>query len=238
MTIHAARYLNFSLSMLSTVATPLQYLMEYPRDIKSLCLSHKFCNLHALAIIRGRGNTEIAAVLQDNLAPLQEGVTWADLQFRNINHFFDPITKKGLWRFSPGVYDFSVYLAKACRLAKTADITNSFFYLGAAVHLLQDMSVPHHVCGYLFKGHKKFENWVQNHLAEFAYPQNSINETTRPIDLLLSSATIAREFMPFVGESATEQHYRYAAKNLLPIAQTSSANLFEWFVETKVLRKR
>lgn len=231
----SAYYLNLGLSMLGTFSAPIQYLLEYPHDPKSLCITHKACNLEALKLIKASGNMEIAAILENNLPQLQEGVKWADLEFKNINHFFDPITRKGLWRFSPGVYDFSVYLAKACRLANKQDIASSFFYLGAATHLLQDMSVPHHVCGHLFNGHKKFENWVQCHLDEFTCPPNQMKSTKKPLDLLLHSATIAREFMLLVNESATESQYRHAARNLLPLAQTTSAELFEWFIKTKIL---
>lgn len=234
----SARYLNIGLSMLGTFSAPIQYLLEYPHDPKALCITHKSCNLEALKLIKESGNTEIATILENNLPQLQEGVKWADLEFKNINHFFDPITRKGLWRFSSGVYDFSVYLAKACRYAKKQNIEISFFYLGAAAHLLQDMSVPHHVCGHLFNGHKKFENWVQCHLEEFTCPKNPIRTIKKPLDLLLHNATIAREFMPLVGESATEENYRYAAKNLLPIAKASSAELFKWFIKTKILLKR
>ncbi len=31
------------------------------------------------------------------------------------------------------------------------------FYLGAALHLVQDMCVPHHSLGIIFDGHKEFE---------------------------------------------------------------------------------
>ncbi len=234
----SVRYLNFGLSMLGTFSAPIQYLLEYPHDPKYLCITHKACNLEALKLIKASGNVETSAILEDNLLQLQEGVKWADLEFKNINHFFDPVTRKGLWRFSPSVYDFSVYLSKACRHANNQDISSSFFYLGAATHLLQDMAVPHHVCGYLFNGHKKFENWVQCHLEEFSCPPNQIKQVKKPLDLLLHSATIAREFMSLVGESATENQYRYAAQNLLPIAQASSADLFEWFIKTKILLKR
>lgn len=233
----SARYLNLGLSMLGTFSAPIQYLLEYPHDPKYLCITHKACNLEALKLIKASGNMEIAAILENNLQQLQEGVKWADLEFKNINHFFDPITRKGLWRFSPGVYEFSVYLANACRHANKQDIASSFFYLGAATHLLQDMTVPHHVCGHLFNGHKKFENWVQCHLDEFTCPPNQLKQTIKPLDLLFHSATIAREFMSRVGESASEDQYRHAAQNLLPIAQTSSAELFEWFIKTKILLK-
>ena len=235
MTMTSARYLSQGLSILSTLSAPLQYIMDVPRDSAALCHTHKVCNLEALTVIRQNEYNEVALILEKNLDSLQLGVTWADLEFKNINHFFNPITRKGLWRFSPAVYDFSVYLTKACRFVKNKDLTNSFFYLGAAAHLLQDMAVPHHVCGYLFNGHKKFENWVQAHNDEFRSPQIELSPIKKPLQLLLNNAILATNFMPWVDEAATIRQYRLAAQTLLPIAQSSSASLFEWFISTKIL---
>jgi phospholipase C len=237
MTMASARYLSQGLSVLSTLSAPFQYLIDRPRSSAILCLTHKTCNTEALTLIKACGCSAVASVLEKNLMPLQQGVTWADLEFKNINHFFNPITRKGLWLFSPAVYDFSVYLAKSCRLAKNKDLTNSFFYLGAAAHLLQDMSVPHHVCGYLFNGHKKFENWVQTHHNEFTSPQVELVPIKKPLNLLLSNAIAATDFMSYVNEDATTSTYFTAAQNLLPIAQSSSASLFEWFISNKILQQ-
>lgn len=234
MTTISTRYLNLGLSILGTFSAPLQYLLDVPQNPKLICKTHKFCNLQALSILEQHGHTEHIHILTNHLPALQEGVVWADLQFKNINHFFNPITKKGLWHFSPGVYDFSVYLTKACRLAKKQDLNNSFFFLGAAAHLLQDMSVPHHVCGYLFHGHKKFERWVENHLEEFFFDTPAMKQIKSPIDLLYSDAMIARDFISQVEESSSEKQYRYAAETLLPLACISSAQLFEWFIKTKI----
>ncbi|MFA6850088.1 MAG: zinc dependent phospholipase C family protein [Selenomonadaceae bacterium] len=237
MTMTSARYLSQGLAILSMLSTPFQYLIDIPRSSAILCSTHKTCNTEALALIKACGYSAVASILEKNLVPLQQGVTWADLEFKNINHFFNPTTRKGLWQFSPAVYDFSVYLAKSCRLAKSKDLTNSFFYLGAAAHLLQDMSVPHHVCGYLFNGHKAFENWVQTHLNEFTSPQIELIPIKKPLGLLLNNAIIANDFMSYVNEDATTNAYFTAAQNLLPIAQSSSASLFEWFISNKILRQ-
>lgn len=237
MTMTSARYLSQGLSILSILSTPLQCLISLPRSSTFLCLTHKTCNIKALTLIKENGCSAVASILEENLIPLQQGVTWADLEFKNINHFFNPTTRKGLWRFSPAVYDFSVYLAKSCRLAKNKDLTNSFFYLGAAAHLLQDMSVPHHVCGYLFNGHKNFESWVQTHHNEFTSPQVELIPIKKPLDLLFNNAIAATDFMSYVNEDATTSTYFTAAQNLLPIAQSSSASLFEWFISNKILQQ-
>ncbi|WP_019552253.1 zinc dependent phospholipase C family protein [Propionispira raffinosivorans] len=234
MTMTSARYLSQGLSILSTLSTPLHYIID-ASDSASLCLTHKVCNIEALQIIRENGYHEVACILEKNINSLQLGVTWADLEFKNINHFFNPITRKGLWRFSPAVYDFSVYLTKACRFVKNKDLVNGFFYLGASAHLLQDMAVPHHVCGHLFNGHKKFENWVQTHNNEFSSLQIELIPIKKPLELLLNNAILATDFMPLVDENATINQYHFAAQALLPIAHSSSATLFEWFISTKIL---
>lgn len=237
MSLRSAHYLTMSLSALNTISTPLQYWMDYGSNPDELCLTHRFCNDQALAILKEQKPREVSALLESGLPSLQTGVVWADLEFKNINHFFNPLTQKGLWRFSPARYIFAIYLSKASRLAKKEDLSEAFFYLGAAAHLLQDMSVPHHVCGHLFNGHKRFENWVQTHLKEFSFPVPAI-PCSKPMDLMLYSAQTARNYMPLVNETADEDSYAQAAQSLLPIAQNSSAILFKWFIETRILSCR
>lgn len=233
MSLRTAHYLTLGLATLNTVTTPFQYLLEYGKNSEDLCLTHKICNAQALFHLKEQETCANLFLLENNFPALQAGVVWADLEFKNINHFFDPTTQKGLWRFSPARYSFVIYLTKASRLAKKEDFTHAFFYLGAAAHLLQDMTVPHHVCGHLFNGHKKFENWVQTHIKEFTLQLPDIPHT-KPLDLMLYSAQTAYPYMFMVDETATDCAYAKAAQELLPIAQSSTTALFKWFLETKI----
>lgn len=233
MSLRTEHYLALGLATLNTVTIPFQHLLDYGKNADDLCLTHKICNLQALYRLQKQASCQALFLLENNFSALQAGVVWADLEFKNINHFFDPTTQKGLWRFSPARYSFAIYLTKASRLAKKEDFTQAFFYLGAAAHLLQDMTVPHHVCGYLFNGHKKFENWVQTHIKEFSFPQIDL-PCTKPLELMLYNAQTAYPYMFMVDESASDRSYGKAAQELLPIAQSSTSALFKWFLETKI----
>lgn len=214
----------------------LQNIVENNSHTNELCLTHKFCNQKALELLEKRHNAPVISVLKKNFSALQSGVVWADLNFKSVNHFFNPLTKKGLWKFMPAIYIFVFYLSKAKQYAKERNGLNTFFYLGAATHILQDMTVPHHVCGCLFNGHKEFEGWVQSHLDSFSFlTSDSWPACHNPIDLLTSNAEAAAVFMSVVDDSSAENMYYHTACILLLLAQTSSAAFFEWFIEKKVL---
>ncbi|WP_196594077.1 zinc dependent phospholipase C family protein [Pectinatus sottacetonis] len=219
----------------NTLSIFMQRIVDNKSAPQELCLTHKFCNLQTLAIIKQHGDKRIIDILVQNFSNLQSGVVWADLNFKNINHFFNPYTKKGLWKFPSAAYFFIIYLTKAEQLIKQRNQQESFFYLGAALHLLQDMSVPHHVCGYLFNGHKNFEKWVQLHLPEFKTitykPWNCCND---PVKLFINNAKFATEFISMVEDNNTENYFQ-VANILLPAAQIGSAALLEWFIKNKIL---
>lgn len=235
MNIHLTYYLS-RIPVPGTVSIFIQKLMENNSRPGELCLTHKFCNEKALELLQKCTDKKIQPIMKDNLPALQSGVVWADLNFKSVNHFFNPLTKKGLWKFPSAVYVFIFYLSKARQSAMRQDSFNTFFYLGAAAHILQDMTVPHHACGCLFSGHKKFENWVQAHLNDFSFLTCDTWPSCRnPIRLILSNAKTAAVFMPLVSDISTEDEYYHSARILLLLAQTSSAALFEWFIETAVL---
>ena len=124
------------------------------------CRTHFFCNESALAIMEFLGNHQEAHFIKSHLEHLNAGTCWADTGYRNISHFFNPTTRKGLWNFPSAAVTLSKFVRQAIKFSHKANMSKALFYTGAAAHLIQDMCVPHHSCGLLFDGHKEFENWV------------------------------------------------------------------------------
>ncbi len=44
------------------------------------------------------------------------------------------------------------------------NIPKSIFYLGAAAHLIQDMTVPQHANNRLLNSHKSYETWIKKNI--------------------------------------------------------------------------
>lgn len=129
---------------------------------KTYCTVHKFINKEAIELLKQNNYYDEYEFYKKNTKYLNFGVVWADQDFKSSNHFYNLKKEKGLYGFSNALFECEKYYNKACRCYEISDYCNSLFYLGAACHLLQDVTVPHHINNNLFKGHRAFELWVLN----------------------------------------------------------------------------
>lgn len=209
--------------LLLAAVSPFQSLFDQPS------ITHEFLNKQAVAILLNDGATDCGAFFKTYLPQLNAGVYWADSGWKNVSHYYEPLTGKGLWRFSTALDDFSAYFKAALSFAWQNNLAKSAFFLGAAAHLLQDLCVPHHARARLFSGHKEYENWVKGNLTSFAVPNDGLYLTTAdPYSLLINNAVIAADYLDWVTE---ENHTRFhtVTTHLLPRAQRTTAGLFERF---------
>ncbi|HWR43488.1 zinc dependent phospholipase C family protein [Sporomusa sp.] len=209
--------------LLLAAVSPLQGLFDCPS------ITHEFLNKQAVAILYNDGLEHCACFLQNFLAELNAGVYWADKGWKNVSHYYEPLTGKGLWQFATALDDFSVYFKAALTSARQCDWAKSVFFLGAAAHLMQDLCVPHHARAKLFSGHKEYEGWVKiNYLAFAVENQGLYADSKDPYGLLLSNALAAADYLEWVTE---ENHTRFhtVTTHLLPRAQRTTAGLFERF---------
>ncbi|WP_425059728.1 hypothetical protein SCACP_03310 [Sporomusa carbonis] len=217
--------------LLATVS-PFQGLFDRPS------VTHEFLNQQAITILRTDGVIHCADFFQKYLAELNAGVYWADKGWKNVSHYYEPGTGKGLWRFATALDDFSIYYNAALTSARQRDLAKGAFFLGAAAHLVQDLCVPHHARAKLFSGHKEYENWVKdNHASFVAQNEGLYLADTNPYALLVSNAAVAADYLDLVTE---ENHTRFHAVTaiLLPRAQRATAGLFERFYTMAAINKK
>ncbi|WP_196598937.1 zinc dependent phospholipase C family protein [Pectinatus frisingensis] len=234
--MYLADYLNH-IPIPAAFSLFIQNIVENTNRTNELCLTHKFCNKKALELLKNPfiKKTVSLHTLQENFSAVQNGVVWADLNFKNTCHFFNPATNHGLWFLPSARSIFFSYLNKAEQASKRHNFPRAFFYLGAAAHLLQDMTVPHHVCIHLFHGHKKFERWVRAHLSEFTVlTDNTLPICQNPMELFIENAKFTVAFMPSINGSVSEDIYFHCAQILLSRAQTSSAAFYLWFIKENI----
>ncbi|HWR09437.1 zinc dependent phospholipase C family protein [Sporomusa sp.] len=210
-------------NLLLAAVSPFQSLFDRPS------ITHEFLNKQAIAILYNDGLEHCACFLQGFLAELNVGVQWADKGWKNVSHYYEPQTGKGLWQFATALDDFAIYFKAALSSARQHDLAKSVFFLGAAAHLLQDLCVPHHARAKLFSGHKEYEGWVKIHHASFAVENQGLYPDSKdPYGLLISNAFAAADYLEWVTE---ENHTRFhtVTTHLLPLAQRTTAGLFERF---------
>ena len=213
------------IKLLVLITSPLQQLIDHP------CLTHQYCNIKAIDFLSEKGFNSEANFFLQYLPEIQTGAAWADINWKNINHFFNPVTERGLYGFNSAVYDFSNYLNKVIENLKNNEISDSMFYLGAASHLLQDMCVPHHVNGQLFNGHKKYELWVQNNL-NLINVKRDFKELSciLPCNLFVKNAKTALEMKNYTQEFSNIQDFKYSTDLLFSLSCLSTTDLFYWFL--------
>ncbi|QDR83348.1 zinc dependent phospholipase C family protein [Sporomusa termitida] len=210
-------------NLLLAAASPLQSLFDRPS------ITHEFLNKQAIIILNNDGFTHCACFLQRFLTELNAGVQWADKGWKNVSHYYEPLTGKGLWQFATALDSFSVYFKAALHSARQHDFAKTAFLLGAAAHLLQDLCVPHHARARLFSGHKEYESWVRLNHAAFAVENQGLYPANKdPYSLLVSNALAAADYLEWLTEE-NQPRFHTVTACLLPRAQRTTAGLFERF---------
>ncbi|SHJ92921.1 phospholipase C [Clostridium cavendishii DSM 21758] len=130
------------------------------RIMKAECKVHKFINNQSLIILKNDGYIEAYSLMNSYINDINEGVVWADQDLKSSNHFYNPYNNKGLYGSSDAKKECIKYYTQALNEYLHGDIKNAMFYLGAACHLIQDLTVPQHANVHLLKDHKSYENWV------------------------------------------------------------------------------
>lgn len=215
--------------LLLAAARPMQILLDRPGT------THDFCNQQAVKILRTDGFTGCAAFFEKYLAELNAGVQWADKGWKNIGHYFEPATNKGLWHFANATEDFHYYYNAALAGMRRKDYAKAVFFLGAAIHLIQDLCVPHHARAKLFCGHQEYEEWARCNYLQYAInDQGLYNEGISAHAWLLSNAIIAADLFDMVDGIQNSTIYDRVTAILLPRAQRSTAGfLQQFFIATR-----
>lgn len=214
-----------ALKILFAAASPAQ------RFIQSPVITHFMINRQAVQILSNDGHGRYANIVGHYSSYINKGVSWADEGFKNMSHFMNPRTRKGLYGWTDAVRECSLYWNKAIGKWKAGNREKAFFYLGAAMHLVQDVCVPHHAMGILFDGHKEYENWVKDNHMQFIVEEGGIyREGCLPALWVRSNAEIAVKHFPLVTAGSSVESYQRATSVLLTRAQRATAGFLHCFL--------
>lgn len=129
--------------------------------IKTEARVHQFINNYALNILKENGYNAEFNEFERHIDTINKGTVWADQDFKSINHFYNPIKKKGLYGHGNALKLTKKYYKIAVNSYKENDIEKSMFYLGASIHIIQDLTIPQHVNIRLLDNHRQYENFVK-----------------------------------------------------------------------------
>jgi phospholipase C len=130
------------------------------RIMKAECKVHKFINNQSILILQNDGHKKAYELMSSYINDINAGVVWADQDLKSSDHFYNPNKDKGLYGNSNARNECMLYYTKALNRYFYGDIRNAMFYLGAACHLIQDLTVPQHANVMLLNNHRSYEKWV------------------------------------------------------------------------------
>lgn len=217
---------NCAKVMLS-LTLPLQQILK-PSEERN---THHFCNQQSIQILKKDGWAKEALLFQTYLNALNAGSTWCDRGFKNISHYYDHSAKTGLWYGPDAPSECDYYFKCAVEQWRRGKQEKALFYLGAASHIMQDLCVPHHAAGLIFKGHKYFEDWARNNFHDFTTDCNGLYNLSRePGEWVKKNASFSFTYLPQVIEEH-EPSVEQAARSLLQRAQRSTAGFLLFFLQ-------
>lgn len=194
--------------------------------------THTFINSQAITILERDGFESRALLLKNYLNIINKGVMWADKCWKCFAHYMDPIEKRGLKPWPDAASECRYLFIKSVNFWKSGNREKSLFFLGAAVHLVQDLCVPHHARKIALNGHRFYESWVREHYNEFTITKDGLyNVDKDPGGWVLYNSRIAWYYLPYVTIINSLSAYRMATSILLPLAQRTSAGFFNYFID-------
>ncbi|NLZ91436.1 MAG: phospholipase [Clostridiales bacterium] len=215
------------LSIVLGIANPVK-----KRIIKTECEVHRIINIQALKILKNDGYAEEYVFFSSYISDIGQGAVWADQDFKSSNHFYNPYKKKGLYGRKSAM-DLGVeYYNKSIKLWREGKFNRALFYLGAALHIVQDMTIPQHVNIRLLDNHRQYETFVKrtfNHVRDFqvergAYLLDSIEEYIR-----FNARIALKVHKRFKRITDDERRFHMVTKCALPLAKKTTAGAMVMF---------
>ncbi|WP_297421948.1 zinc dependent phospholipase C family protein [Clostridium sp.] len=205
--------------------------------IKTECKVHKFINNQSITILKNDGHMEVYKFMESYIKDLNAGVVWADQDLKSNNHFYNPYKNKGLYGSSNAKTECISYYSKALKEYSANNIKTAMFYLGAACHLIQDLTVPQHANVHLLNNHRSYENWVIRthlHYAGFKLEEGGIYFKSLNNYIYFNSKGAIRACKKYSREKDRDIRYQKITSLVLTMAQATTAGLlFKFYQDTQ-----
>lgn len=168
-----------------------------------------------------------------------DGAYHADQWDLSRNHYYNPHTGEGLSGFQDARSRFVEKVRDARNSIEDGEVRDSMNDLGWALHILQDMTIPHHVHNEVGDGHSGYEDWIRDNMDvgdEIGGGNYSYDEDIEPGEWIHNTALYTYDYYEYVADSenASEENYTYAWENLQPFAIQQGAGFVHWFFESYV----
>lgn len=214
---------NKVLSGLFILANPLKKSVK-----KTECKVHISINFHALSTLFTERDIKEYNLFNTYIDSINKGAVWADQDFKSSNHFYNPYKKRGLFGRRSAM-DLGIdYYRKAINLWPK-NRRRSMFYLGAAAHIIQDMTVPQHANIKLLDDHHQYESFVKkNYRHSINYDKDlrpyfldSISDYIR-----FNSRMALKIYREFKDIKEDEERFTRITRCIIPLSIRTTSGLF------------
>lgn len=223
------RYYGNALKLLLYIINPFKKII-----IKTECQVHKFIIDKGLNILKYNEYIKEYAFLNMYVNQLNKGATWADQDFKSIGHFYNPQKKRGLYGNTNALILAKRYYFKALRYWNKNDTRKAMFYLGAFVHIIQDMTIPQHVNIRLLDNHHQYENYVKisyKTVKEFATIESPIIFEDLEHYIRFNAKVAMKIYKKFKTIKNDNERFYRITRCSLPLAQRTTAGCFLMFLK-------
>ena len=200
---------------------------------KTECEVDIYIQNNALEILNHNGYISEWNLFNEYKSKINEGLVWADQDFKCYHHFYNPREEKGMYGYEDNALTVArTYYLKALKYFTIDDYDKCMFYFGAMCHIIQDLTIPQHAKGKLFDNHRQFESYVKDNYKKI----NRFKSREEPI-ILKSVADYANhnslnalkiDYM-YKGISDLNTKFYLIALKSLTLAQRSTAGCMIMF---------
>lgn len=200
--------------------------------IKTQCKVHISINMDALSILKNDKYLKEYNFFNSFISDINKGTVWADQDFKSSNHFYNPTLKRGLYGRKSAMDLVVEYYSNALNLWKYNKLNDSLYFLGAALHIIQDMTIPQHANIRLLDDHHQYETYVKrtyDYIDDFqikngTYLLDSIEDYIR-----FNAKVAIKIYKKFKTVSDNEERYYRITKCTLPLAKRTTAGAMVLF---------
>lgn len=214
------------------VSTTAKCISSAPLPIQVLgpvSSTHSFINEQGRRILLHDGYRKAAHLFDLFAVQLDLGVVWIDRGFKSAYHHYDPDRGTGMWLWPSAAEKCSEFFNRAVKLWHEKKHARAMFFLGAALHLVQDVCVPHHASCKIFDGHMDFEDWAEQRKDNYRVERGGkYGQSVKPEEWIAENARLAKDCFPLVSAYSAQGYHR-ATEVLLARAQQTSAGFLLLF---------
>jgi phospholipase C len=200
--------------------------------IQTHCEVHKYINKHSISLLEKFDYKDEHEFFSFYLQDMNEGTVWVDQDFNSSNHFYNPYKDRGLYGRRSAMDLAIEYYDNALELWNKGDKNKSLFYFGAAIHIIQDLTIPQHSNIRLLDDHRQYENFIKKtyqYVSVFKaknkpYMLDNIEDYVR-----FNSRVAIKIYKKFSNIKKDENRYYRVAKCTIPLSMRTSAGAMIMF---------